>query len=114
MLFSGDSIDAQRALDIGLLSRVVPAAELMPAARELALQLARAAPLAVAAIKRAVAAGAQLPIEEALEIERREFVDVRRTADAVEGITAFLEKRKPEFTGGAAKREAAKPEVAKP
>jgi enoyl-CoA hydratase len=80
----------------------------MPAARELAHKLSAAAPLAVAAIKRAVADGAHLPIGEALELERREFVAVRRTEDAVEGITAFLEKRKPEFKGERAKPEAAK------
>jgi enoyl-CoA hydratase/carnithine racemase len=99
LLFSGDNIDAPTALEIGLLSRVVPAADLMPAAQELAQKLAGAAPLAVAAIKRAVQGGANLPIEEALELERKEFIDVRRTADAVEGITAFMEKRKPEFKG---------------
>jgi enoyl-CoA hydratase/carnithine racemase len=81
---------------------VVLAAELIPAARELAQKLAAAAPLAVAAIKRAVNDGAHLPIHEALEVERKEFVGVRRSTDAVAGITAFLEKRKPEFKGAAA------------
>jgi enoyl-CoA hydratase len=107
LLFTGDSIDAGTALEIGLVSRVVPAAELATTVRELALRLAAAAPLAVAAIKRAVAGGAHLPIEDALELERQEFVGVRTTADAVEGITAFLEKRKPEFTGTYAPEEAA-------
>jgi enoyl-CoA hydratase/carnithine racemase len=79
----------------------------MQAARDLAARLSLSAPLAVAAIKRAVHDGAHLPIEEALEVERREFVGVRRTADAVEGITAFLEKRKPEFNGSAAGAQAA-------
>ena len=110
LLFSGDNIDAATALEIGLVSRVVPAAELMPAARELAAKLAKSAPLAVAAIKRAVQDAAHLPIEEALELERQEFVGVRRTADAVEGITAFLEKRKPEFKGSAS---GARPQDAK-
>ncbi|MFY9615083.1 MAG: enoyl-CoA hydratase-related protein [Candidatus Dormiibacterota bacterium] len=108
LLFSGDSIDAQTALEIGLLTRVVPAAELMPAARTLAEKLATAAPLAVAAIKRAVLAGAHLPIADALEAERKEFIAVRRTADAVEGITAFIEKRAPEFKGAAADSASAK------
>ena len=71
LLFTGDNIDAQTALEIGLVSRVVPAAELIPAARELAQKLAAAAPLAVAAIKRAVDAGAHLPINEALDVERK-------------------------------------------
>jgi enoyl-CoA hydratase/carnithine racemase len=108
LLFSGESIDAQTALEIGLLTRVVPAAELMPAARTLAEKLATAAPLAVAAIKRAVLAGAHLPIADALEAERKEFIAVRRTADAVEGITAFIEKRAPEFKGAAADQAAKK------
>ena len=101
LLFSGDNISATDALEMGLVGRVVPAAELMTTVRELALRLAGAAPLAVAAIKRAVAEGLALPIEEALLVERREFVNVRRTADAVEGITAFLEKRAPQFKGQA-------------
>jgi enoyl-CoA hydratase/carnithine racemase len=99
LLFSGDNIDAGTALELGLLTRVVPAAELMATARALAEKLAASAPLAVAAIKRAVYEGAALPIAEALEVERREFVNVRRSADAVEGITAFMEKRKPGFKG---------------
>ena len=99
LLFSGDSIDAATALELGLVSRVVPAAELMADARRTAEKLAGSAPLAVAAIKRAVAAGLDRPIEEALEAERQEFVQVRRTADAVEGITAFIEKRPADFTG---------------
>jgi enoyl-CoA hydratase len=107
LLFSGDSIDAQTAFDIGLVNRVVPAADLMGEARALAQKLAGAAPLAIAAIKRAVAEGATLPIADALEVERREFVGVRLTADAVEGITAFMEKRKPEFKGGAAEAQTA-------
>ena len=99
LLFSGDSIDAATALELGLVSRVVPSAELMNDARRTAEKLAGAAPLAVAAIKRAVAAGLDRPMEEALEVEREEFVQVRRTADAREGITAFIEKRPAAFTG---------------
>ncbi|MFN2463175.1 MAG: enoyl-CoA hydratase/isomerase family protein [Candidatus Dormibacteria bacterium] len=102
LLFSGDSIDAATALELGLVSRVVPAADLMAEARRTAEKLSQAAPLAVAAIKRAVSQGLDRPIDEALEIERNEFVGVRRTADAREGITAFIEKRPPEFTGSTA------------
>ncbi|MGI8607636.1 MAG: enoyl-CoA hydratase/isomerase family protein [Candidatus Dormibacteria bacterium] len=101
LLFSGDSIDAATALAFGLVSRVVPAAELMDEARRTAGKLSTAAPLAVAAIKRAVSRGMDRPIDEALEIEREEFIAVRQTADANEGITAFIEKRKPTFTGQA-------------
>ena len=99
LLFSGDSIDAQTALNYGLVSRVVPTDQLMDEARRTAEKLSTAAPLAVTAIKRAVSQGLDRPIEEALEIERREFIGVRQTADAREGITAFIEKRPPIFTG---------------
>ncbi len=99
LLFTGDNIDAATALELGLVSRVVPQAELMPAARQLALRLAAQAPLAIAAIKRAVHDGVDRPMEEALEAERKEFAAIRFTHDAIEGITAFLEKRPPAFTG---------------
>ncbi len=99
LLFTGDNVDAATALELGLVSRVVPQADLMPAARELATRLAAQAPLAIAAIKRAVHEGVDRPMEEALEAERREFAAIRFTHDAIEGITAFLEKRPPAFTG---------------
>lgn len=99
LLFTGDNIDAATALELGLVSRVVPAAELMIVAQELAKKFAAQAPLAIAAIKRAVHNGLDRPMEEALEAERREFAAIRFTHDAIEGITAFLEKRPPAFTG---------------
>jgi enoyl-CoA hydratase len=104
LLFTGDNIDAGTALELGLVSRVLPAAGLMPAARELAAKLAAQAPLAIAAIKRAVHNGLDRPMEEALEVERKEFAEIRFTDDAIEGITAFLEKRPPEFKGAASAR----------
>ena len=99
LLFTGDNIDAPTALELGLVTRVLPKAELLPAARELALKLAAQAPLAIAAIKRAVHNGLDRPMEEALEAERKEFAAIRFTHDAIEGITAFLEKRQPDFNG---------------
>ena len=106
LLFTGDSIDAKSALELGLVSRVVPPQELLPSSRELAQNLARQAPLAIAAIKRAVHNGLDRPMEAALEAERKEFAEIRFTDDAIEGITAFLEKRAPEFKGtrGVAKK----------
>ena len=100
LLFSGDNIDAITALAYGLVTRVVPPGDLMAEAMRTAEKLSTAAPLAVAAIKRAVSDGMDRPIAEALEVERQEFVAVRRTADAKEGITAFIDKRQPKFTGG--------------
>jgi len=99
LLLTGDPIDASRALELGLVSRVVEPDELMPAAREIAGRYAAQAPLALAATKRAVAEGMDRPLAEGLEAERREFVGLFTSADAAEGITAFLEKRPPTWTG---------------
>ena len=78
---------------------IVPQSHLMVEARKLATRLAEQAPLAIAAIKRAVHNGLDRPMEEALEAERKEFAAIRFTDDAVEGITAFIEKREPTFKG---------------
>jgi enoyl-CoA hydratase len=99
LLLSGDPVDAETALSIGLVSQVVDGAELTAAALGLAGKLAAKAPLAVAATKRAVLEGMALPIADALEVERREFAGLFATADAREGVGAFLEKRKPTWTG---------------
>jgi enoyl-CoA hydratase len=61
--------------------------------------LASRAPLAIAATKRAMHAGATLAIDDALDTERREFVTLFGSEDAAEGISAFLEKRQPEWKG---------------
>jgi enoyl-CoA hydratase len=99
LLLSGDPVDAQTALEIGLVSQVVEGEELVHTALATAEKLAGKAPLAVAATKRAVLDGMPLPIAEALEVERREFGGLFVTEDAREGVTAFLEKRQPAWTG---------------
>jgi enoyl-CoA hydratase len=99
LLLTGDPIDAERALAIGLVAEVVDPDELPAAARRWAQLLASRAPLALAATKRAMRAGAQLPIADALKEERREFVALFSTEDAQEGIAAFLQKRPPEWKG---------------
>lgn len=99
LCLSGDIIDAHEALRIGLIERVVPAAELMTAAKRLATTIASKAPLAVAACKRVINNGADLPIDDALELEALEFGLLVDTEDIKEGTGAFLEKRKPVWKG---------------
>jgi enoyl-CoA hydratase len=100
LLLTGDPIDARTALEWGLVSAVHEPADLLDAARTLAGKIATKAPLAVQATKRAVHSGAAAAtIAEALEVERREFVAVFGSEDAKEGVTAFLAKRAPEWTG---------------
>lgn len=99
LLFSGDPVEASRALDLGIVARVVEPEALAEAARALASRFAAQAPLAMAATKRAIADGSDRPLAEGLEAERREFVSLFSSEDAREGITAFLEKRPPTWTG---------------
>ena len=99
LLLTGDAVDAAHALRLGLVFNVVEPDQLLDAARELAGIYAAQAPLALAATKRAVAEGLDRPLAEGLEAERREFVGLFSSADAAEGITAFLEKRPPSWTG---------------
>lgn len=97
LCLSGDMIDAQMALEIGLVERVVPQDELLPAAKKLAQTIAQKAPLAIAACKRAINNGAHLAIADALELEALEFGTLVNTNDFKEGTSAFLEKRKAEW-----------------
>ncbi|MFN2527961.1 MAG: enoyl-CoA hydratase/isomerase family protein [Candidatus Baltobacteraceae bacterium] len=97
LCLSGDIIDAQLALQIGLVERVVPLEELLPAAQKLAKTIASKAPLAIAACKRAINDGAHLGIAEALELEALAFGTLVNTQDFKEGTSAFLEKRKAEW-----------------
>ena len=99
MLLSGDPIDAGRAREVGLVNTVVAADKLMETALELAGRLARQAPLAVAATKRAVAHGLSESIADGLAVELDHFVQIFTTDDAREGVTAFLEKRPAQWKG---------------
>ena len=93
MLMTGDQIDSGRALEWGLVTRVVPPADLRKTALSLANLIALRPPLAVAAIKRALHLGLQGSLEHGLLREREEFARLLATEDAREGLAAFREKR---------------------
>jgi enoyl-CoA hydratase len=99
LCLTGEIIDAQEALRIGLVQKVVPQAELLDRAKGIANVIASKAPLAIAACKRAINNGAHLSIDDGLEIEALEFGTLVDTEDIKEGTGAFLEKRKPQWKG---------------
>jgi enoyl-CoA hydratase len=99
LLLTGDQISATEALRLGLVNRVVPAAELMSEARKLAHSLAAKAPIAARYIIDAVNRGLQMPFPDAQVFEATLFGLVSTTDDMREGTKAFLEKRKAEFKG---------------
>ena len=95
----GTPIDATRAAQLGILNRVVPAAELEAETLKLATQLANAAPLALRGTLDAVNVGGECGIEEGLQYETAQFGLMFSTEDMREGTSAFLERRKPVFRG---------------
>jgi len=99
LMLTGERFDAQTALRFGLVSRVVPADQLMPTVEEVAAKSLECGPLAVRAIKEAVLQGRQMSLEEGLKLESRLAGVVMRSEDAREGPTAFAQKRKPEYKG---------------
>jgi enoyl-CoA hydratase len=99
LLLTGDQISAAEAYRIGLVNRVVPAADLMRDATTLAATLAAKAPLAMRYIMDAVRTGIDVALPAALQVEATLFGLVASTEDMREGTRAFLEKRKPAFTG---------------
>jgi enoyl-CoA hydratase len=99
LVFTGDLIGAEEAARMGLLNRVVAPAQLMETARQLADRIASRAPVAVAKAKAAILATQQLPLDKGLVFELDRASEVMTTPDRVEGMQAFIEKRKPVFTG---------------
>ncbi|HVS46597.1 MAG TPA: enoyl-CoA hydratase-related protein [Verrucomicrobiae bacterium] len=97
LCLSGELIDANEALRIGLVQKVVPLAELLGEAKRIAGVIASKGPLAIAACKRVINGGAHLPIADALELEAIEFGTLVNSEDFKEGTSAFLEKRKPQW-----------------
>ena len=99
MLMTGDLIPAQEACRLGLVNKVVPAAELLPAALSLADRINENGPLAVRAVKEAACRGMQMSLAEGLQLETLIVNRVRQSEDSWEGPRAFAEKRKPVFKG---------------
>jgi enoyl-CoA hydratase len=99
LILSGEMIDAEKALRIGLVSRVLPAPELMPAVEAVARTILSRGPLAVRMAKEAVRRGLETPLDEGLRIEADLFAIVSSAEDMKEGMRAFLEKRPPLFKG---------------
>jgi enoyl-CoA hydratase len=99
MVLSGQPIDAREALRLGLVSRVVPDELLVDDALDLAALIATKSPLAVRVAKEAVNAAYEMSLTEALAHERRLFYLLFASDDQKEGMAAFLEKRKPNFSG---------------
>jgi len=99
LLLTGRIFDAEEALRIGLLNEIVPPGKLMDRARELATQLMESSPLSLAYTKRLLNDHAHAELDSHIEAAIRENAGIRSTADFREGITSFLEKRKPKWTG---------------
>ena len=98
-MIAGDALAAEEAERLGLVNRVVAAADLPAAAESLAALVAAQAPLAVRACLAAVTRGARLPLDEGLELEAELFSRLFSTDDVREGTRAFLDKRPPVFKG---------------
>lgn len=96
MIYAATNIKADEALRIGLVNAVYPLEELMPAAKKLAGKIAKNAPIAVRACKKAINEGLDVDMDKAIVIEEKLFGNCFESEDQKEGMVAFLEKRKVE------------------
>jgi enoyl-CoA hydratase len=99
LLYFGEMFDAVRAHELGIVNKVVRAEEVIPVAKEWAKKLAQKPPVALQMVKQAVNAGSNTDIESGLIIEAACFGNAFSTEDRKEGLNAFVEKRKPVYTG---------------
>ena len=99
MILTGEAVDAQEALRIGLVSQVTPRGSLLAEAEALAGRIADRGPIAVRYAKEAVSRGLDMTLEQALRYETDLTIILQTTEDRAEGVRAFLEKRTPQFKG---------------
>jgi methylglutaconyl-CoA hydratase len=99
LLLTGRIIDANEAYRIGLINEVVPAEKLLPRARELAMQLMENSPASLASTKRLLSNQARTALDMEIQAAVRENAAIRSTHDFKEGISSFLEKRRPQWSG---------------
>jgi enoyl-CoA hydratase len=97
LTLTGDMITAQEAARLGLVNKVVPAGQVVKAARDLAKKINSKSAVTTAAILEAINHGMECALEEALRLEADKFVYLCSTEDGFEGVCAFLEKRQPKF-----------------
>ncbi|BEQ14721.1 enoyl-CoA hydratase/isomerase family protein [Desulfoferula mesophila] len=99
MVYSGETISSEQALQYGLVEKVTESGQVMDAALELAHKIARRGPLGVAAAKKAINRNRDLPLQQGLEVESDLWAGLSLSHDMKEGAKAFIEKRKPKYLG---------------
>ena len=99
LILTAETINAAEALDIGLVSKVVPVNELSTAVETLVQGIATKAPISLRYVKEAVNKGMDMTMDQGLRLEADLYLLLHTTGDRTEGITAFIEKRTPEFKG---------------
>ncbi|HEY8631100.1 MAG TPA: enoyl-CoA hydratase-related protein [Gaiellaceae bacterium] len=99
MILSGRMLGAEEARDLGLVARVVAQEAWLEAAKRVAREIAAKSPVSVRLAKEAIDEAFETPLSAGIELERRSFFLARASEDADEGLSAFVEKRKPEFRG---------------
>jgi enoyl-CoA hydratase len=99
MILSGRMLGAEQARDLGLVARVVAQEAWLEAAKRVAREIAAKSPVSVRLAKDAIDQAFETPLSAGIELERRSFFLARASEDADEGLSAFVEKRKPDFRG---------------
>lgn len=99
LIFRAARLSGSEAVAVGLASQAVPRANLLEAARSMAAEIAKSAPIALAQAKTAIANGTQVDLETGLELEAQAYGVTIATADRLEGLAAFAEKRAPSWQG---------------